>query len=139
MAAGFAGPIFGIPVDEDRWVIPQTLLLNNCPHSPFARTFFYNAVSCCSLRAELQLRPDRLSLRQVVRAVDQAIEDPGCPRRMRVSCLIPETNPTFDTYRIGGSRDMFPLPCEVAVCCDVLDSVQARCSRWFGLSSSARL
>jgi hypothetical protein len=41
-----------------------------------------------------------------VRAVDAAILDPTFPRRMLIKFLIPESNPAFDSYRIGTVLEM---------------------------------
>lgn len=43
---------------------------------------------------------------QIVRAVDAAIMDPDFPRRMQIKFLIPESNPAFDSYRIGTVLEM---------------------------------
>ena len=72
--------IYSIPVDDNKWVIPNTMFLNNVPHSKFARQFFYN---------------------KIVRAVDAAIVDGAFTNRMTLNFRIPESNPNFDSYRIG--------------------------------------
>ncbi len=44
--------------------------------------------------------------KQIVRAVDAAILDSNFPRRMQIKFLIPESNPAFDSYRIGTVLEM---------------------------------
>lgn len=36
--------LYRCPIDNDRFVIPNNLFLNNVPHRPSARQFFYNKV-----------------------------------------------------------------------------------------------
>jgi len=52
------------------------------------------AHDACSLPTPSTLPPP-------VRAVDAAIRDPSFPNRMAIKFLTPESNPAFDTYRIG--------------------------------------
>lgn len=115
--------LYRCPIDNDRFVLPNSLFLNNVPHRPSARQFFYNKVCLGAYHVEAfdfcrpHDRPRTHSLsqatpqtpttnKQIVRAVDAAILDPNFPRRMQLKFLIPESNPAFDSYRIGTVLEM---------------------------------
>jgi len=74
--------------------LPVNFLLNNVPHSTLARQFIY---------------------RDITRAVCEAMADPALPKRGQITCLVPETNPSMDTYRIGTMLELLrDVACEIA-------------------------
>lgn len=86
----------GSGATASRLVLPDNLRLNNVPHSPLAREWLYRSAST---------------------AVLEALADGGGPRRLQLTALIPETNPSMDTFRVG---TMLELVREL--CLDVVGS-----------------
>ena len=77
-AAG--GMLLRIPGATDDWSLPDDLWLNTTPYPRSVRQMFYD---------------------DVLHAMQSAVADPSCPRRMKVVIAPPELNMEMDSYRVG--------------------------------------
>jgi len=69
-----------LPGASDDWSLPDDLWLNSTPYRRSVRNMFYL---------------------DVLGAMERAVADPSCSRRMRVVITPPELNMEMDTYRVG--------------------------------------
>ena len=80
MAAGTSAILLQLPRATDDWSLPDDLWLNTTPYRRSVRSMFYQ---------------------DVAEAMQAAVADPSCPRRMRVWVTPPELNMEMDSYRVG--------------------------------------
>ncbi|CAM9543310.1 unnamed protein product [Discosporangium mesarthrocarpum] len=78
------GDLYKIPVGSYSG-LPLNMKLNNVPHSRLARNFIYQGAADATVAA---------------------VQDPTVPRRMKLTCVVPELNPEMDTYRVGTMLEM---------------------------------
>ena len=79
------GVLLHLPGATDDWSLPDDLWLNTTPYSRSLRNMFYTDVS---------------------QAVQRAVADPTCPRRMKLLVAPPELNMEMDTYRVGSLLEL---------------------------------
>ena len=80
MAAGSSGVLLRLPGTTDDWSLPRDLWLNTTPYPRSVRNMFYT---------------------DVAQAMQAAVADPTCSRKMRLVVAPPELNMEMDSYRVG--------------------------------------
>ena len=85
MSPGTSAILLQLPGATDDWSLPDDLWLNTCPYPRSVRQMFYADVSS---------------------AMQAAVADPSCVRRMRVWVSPPELNMEMDSYRVGSLLEL---------------------------------
>ena len=85
MSPGTSAILLQLPGATDDWSLPDDLWLNTCPYPRAVRQMFYEDVSS---------------------AMQAAVADFSCARRMRVWVSPPELNMEMDSYRVGSLLEL---------------------------------
>jgi len=85
LAPGSSAALLRLPGATDDWSLPRDLWLNTTPYPREVREMVYSDVAA---------------------AVQAAVADPACPRRMRLLVAPPELNMEMDSYRVGSMLEL---------------------------------
>lgn len=81
--------------------LPENLFLNQVPHNPYVRQYFYDLAAQAVVDAVTIVRQRGNDEKQ-----QQQQQQPVTTSRLQVLCQFPEMNPSMDSYRIGTLLEM---------------------------------